>query len=412
MKNKSLKLLFCLTLLSVLFMILGCGSGGSQSVLQQESPEAAVMRISNDWRASTESPAVIVDASNRFIRQATVQETETNSSSNLSGKVIYLQDLISSETYKLEVVDVERVNDRAAVTCNFYYENGTLNIVFKLEFEEGKWWLDDVEITDKAFEKGEAAYLVEHYLYSGDHLDKIVRDDLIVDKIDAKVEAISRNDFDNYLFISTDTRNIATGTVLASDDSAYPLTLKLYYKKLADYTVTCYFLDESNNIVSEKTESIAGKGFIGDTIKIEEKDYKTFDGYELIAEIISETIKNITEITLKDGEANELKFYYKLEKGDEPEKGDKITGTITDEGGHAIAASIQLFKVNDEGKAVPVEKNGESWIIRTEDGKYTFEDLEQGTYLLVVSANGYEPKTIKVSLPEDSNNNVRANIQL
>ena len=401
MNNKALKYIFGLMLLSVV-MIAGCGSGGSQSVLTQESPESAVMRISDSWRVSATSPSVVVDSNNRFIRQASAQETDSENTSDSGKKVIYLKDLSGgSDSYKLEVVNVERTDNTAAVTCNFYYEKGTLIVVFKLVFEDGKWWLDDVEITDEAFEDGEAAYLVEHYLYSGDTLDKVVSDDMIIDKVGAKVEAKSRSDFDNYLFISTDTRNIATGTVLASDDSAYPLTLKLYYKKLAKYTVTYYFLDESNNVLSEKTESIDGTGFVGDTVKFEEKDYKTFTGYSLISKDISETIKNITEITLKDGEANELKFYYELEKGD-----NVIEGNVTDEEGNPLTVTIKLYKVNENGDADYLET------LECENGQYYFDELEDGDYLLVISAKGHEPKTIKMTLPESEEKNTRANIRL
>lgn len=405
MKNKSLKLLFCLTLLSVLFMILGCGSGGSQSVLQQESPEAAVMRISNDWRASTESPAVIVDANNRFIRQATVQETETNSSSNLSGKVIYLQDLISSETYKLEVVDVERVNDRAAVTCNFYYENGTLNIVFKLEFEEGKWWLEDVIITDSPFAKGEAGYKTIHHLMVGKtEPNPDLYSDFGKGKIGEEVEAEPKT-IDGFMFDPDYPNTIATGTILATTDSGYPLTLELYYRKLATYTLTIYLLDENNN-VSPRTTEVKGVGYVGDKASLTKEDLeRTLTGYSLITEKISDTIKNITEIELQDSNTNELKLYYKLDETN-PET-NKISGTISDEKGN-IAATIQLFKVNEDGEAVPVERDGKPLIISTENGEYSFEGLEDGIYLLVVTANGYEPKTIKVTLPQD----VRANIKL
>ena len=404
MNNKGLKYIFGLMLLAVL-MVVGCGSGGSQSVLQEESPETAVMRISDSWRTSTTSPSVVVDKNNRFIRQANVQETDPESSSNPGKKVIYLKDLAGGSPYELEVVNVDRFDNEASVTCNFYYESGTLIIVFKLVFEDGKWWLDDIEITDKAFEKGEAAYLVEHYLYSGDNLDKVVSDDLIIDKIDAKVEAKPRNDFDNYVFISTDTRNIATGTVLASDNSAYPLTLKLYYKKLTNYTVTFYFLDKSNNIVSDKTIGIDEIGFVGETVKFEEENYETFEGYKLISNDISDRIKNITEITLKDGEANELILYYELE-GVQPEEGNEIKGTVTDEEGNPLAVSIQLYKVNEKGDTDYIET------LESENGEYYFNELEDGDYLLVIYASGHEPKTIKVTLPDTEKSNTRANIKL
>ena len=148
MKNRSFKYIFSLMLLSAL-LIVGCGSGGSQSVLKQESPETAVMRISESWRGSVPSPSVVVDTNNNFIRQATAQETDSNTTSNSSGKVIYLKDLAGGEPYELKVTDVKKADNTAEVTCKFYYNNGTLVIVFKLIFEDDKWWLDDVEIKEE-----------------------------------------------------------------------------------------------------------------------------------------------------------------------------------------------------------------------------------------------------------------------
>ena len=81
MNNKALKYIYGLMLLSVV-VIVGCGSGGSQSVLTQESPESAVMRISDSWRVSSTSPSVVVDRNNRFIRQASAQETDSENTSD------------------------------------------------------------------------------------------------------------------------------------------------------------------------------------------------------------------------------------------------------------------------------------------------------------------------------------------
>ena len=161
MKNRSFKYIFSLMLLSAL-LIVGCGSGGSQSVLKQESPETAVMRISESWRGSVPSPSVVVDTNNNFIRQATAQETDSNTTSNSSGKVIYLKDLAGGEPYELKVTDVKKADNTAEVTCKFYYNNGTLVIVFKLIFEDDKWWLDDVEIKEEELGENEAYLYIYH----------------------------------------------------------------------------------------------------------------------------------------------------------------------------------------------------------------------------------------------------------
>ena len=73
MNYRIFKQIFSLMFLSVLFMIVGCGSGG-QPVLQQETPDAAVMRISESWRVSNSSPKVLVDNTNKFVRQARAEE--------------------------------------------------------------------------------------------------------------------------------------------------------------------------------------------------------------------------------------------------------------------------------------------------------------------------------------------------
>ena len=152
MNNRIFKLLFSLTLLSVLLMIVGCGSGGGQSVLPQESPEAAVMRLSNSWRYSTSAPAIEVDSNNNFVRQATADDNTNGGSSGASSKVITLTDF-SGNSYDLLLigVEVERVENTASIasiTTHFVYETGYLLIVFNLEFEEGQWWIENITITD------------------------------------------------------------------------------------------------------------------------------------------------------------------------------------------------------------------------------------------------------------------------
>ena len=404
MNNKALKYIFGLMLLSVI-LVVGCGIGGSQSVLTQESPETAVMRISDSWRVSTTSPSVVVDGNNRFIRQASSQETDSENASDSGKKVIYLKDLSGNEPYKLEVVNVEKADNTAAVTCNFYYDKGTLIVVFKLVFEDEEWWLDDVEITDKAFEEGEAGYQTIHHLMIGEkELNAGYYSDFGKGKIGEIIKAQPKT-FDGFKFVATYPNTIATGSILATTDSGYPLTLELYYRKLATYTFSIYLLGKDNSITS-KTTIYDSVGFVGDKVSLTDKDLqKTYTGYKLITKDISESIKNITGLELQDDNSNELKLYYELDGKTEPETSNKISGTITDETGN-IAATIQLFKIDEKGESVLVSS------LDTENGEYSFEDLEDGDYLLVISAKGHEPKTIKMTLPESEKTNTRANIRL
>ena len=95
MNNRIFKLIFSLTLLSVLFMIVGCGGGGSQGVVVQESPEAAVMRITESWRASGTSPSVVVDSNNKFVRQVVYENPEEQIKQQNEQQLQQIQQLIN-----------------------------------------------------------------------------------------------------------------------------------------------------------------------------------------------------------------------------------------------------------------------------------------------------------------------------
>ena len=431
MKNRLFKYIFSLLLFSVLLMV-GCGSGGGQSVLQQESPEDAVMRISNNWRASTDSPAVVVDANNRFIRQATDQESNSGSSSGAIGKLIYLKDLAGGAPYKLVVTDVKKGNDNTAtVTCDFDYVEGKLIIVFKLIFDEEKWWLDDVEIKDRPLEKGEASYIIIHHLMVGEkELEPGDHYDSIIGLIDEEVSAQPKS-FEGFDYIATYPNTISTGTVLARTDSRYPLTLELYYRKLAAYTLTIYFLNEDNSISTSTADVKKGIGYIGDKVSLTDDDLqRTYDGYKLITTAISDTIKNITEIDLQDDSLNELKLYYKVEEKIEPDPEEPeytISGVVTDKNNNNKPipnAVIKFFIVDENAQKGYSElyyndnSNEQVQITTDSEGKYDTSKIEnaefkEGTYLLVVEVRGYESQTIKVKLPKESKeNNFRANISL
>lgn len=120
--KKAYRYFLSLLMLSALFLT-GCGSSGSQRVISPERPENVVFKTATNWRASNSSPSY--------------------------GNV-KLYDL-ASNSYILTVSDVKVVDTEATVACYFNYvatDSGYLDLVFSLVFDEGKWWLDDVVITD------------------------------------------------------------------------------------------------------------------------------------------------------------------------------------------------------------------------------------------------------------------------
>lgn len=405
MKNRSFKYIFSLMLLSAL-LIVGCGSGGSQSVLKQESPESAVMRISNNWRASSSSPAVVVDSNNKFIRQATTQETDSNTTSNSSGKVIYLKDLAGGEPYELKVTDVKKADNTAEVTCKFYYNNGTLVIVFKLIFEDDKWWLDDVEIKEEELGENEAYYYIYHFDTDGNELFDVEQ---LIGTIGDSISAIGheKDDNDKFVYDADASANTINGKV-ESDGTK----LTIYYKRrTAEYTVIYNFYDENGNLVTSMTKEFTGSGNVGDNVDTSKITYTIPDGYELTEEPKSLVIN-------RDKDSNKFVFKYKLNKQEEEEKIYTITGVITDSEGKVANATIKFFKVNKEtGKAEACENNGQEIELTTDsNGEYSTSSLDyeftDGDYLLVVYKDGYESQTIKVTLPLDTAQDVRANITL
>ena len=408
-------------LLSALFMIVGCGGGGGQSVLQQESPESAVMRISNNWRASTDSPAVVVDANNRFIRQATDQDSSSSSSSSSSGKVIYLKDLAGGEPYKLEVVGVERVEDKATVDCRFYYESGALYIKFYLVFDEEKWWLEDVSITEEKLGKDEAYYYICHIGPDDKELfDQEQLKGTIGDSVSAKGH--EKDDNDNYVYDPDASSNTIEGKI----DSA-GLKLIIYYKRReAKYTVVYNFLDENGQLDNEKTKEFSGVGKVGDTVDLSEIEKSmSFDGYN------KNTVPESLVINRDENSNNFVFEYQKIKKTDpdpdptptpDPEEQKySISGAVTDSNGKVIddtEVTIKFYKLNDDGTYEACLDSSENEIvIKIQTGNYDTSTndyfFEEGEYLLVVTAEGYESQTIKVTLPKDSTaNNYRANISL
>ena len=409
MKNRSFKYIFSLMLLSAL-LIVGCGSGGSQSVLKQESPETAVMRISESWRGSVPSPSVIVDNNNKFIRQATDQDTNSNTTSNSSGKVIYLKDLAGGDPYELKVTDVKKADNTAEVTCKFYYNNGTLVIVFKLIFEDDKWWLDDVEIKEEELGENEAYLYIYHIGPDGKELynEPDQKKGTIGSTVYAKDYIIDDTNDPNYNLYEYKSALEDSITIGSSDNK-----LTLYYmRRTAVYTVYYYFYDENGKLNDSMTQIFTGTGNVGDDIDISKITYKIPDGYEKTKEPESLVIN-------RDKDSNKFEYSYKLNKKQEEEDKYTITGVISDSKGKVANATIKFFKVNKEtGKAEACENNGQEIELTTDsNGEYSTSSLNyeftDGDYLLVVYKDGYESQTIKVTLPlTDTAQNFRANITL
>ncbi len=313
MKSKTFKYIFSLMLLSAIFM-LGCGSGGSQSVLQQESPESAVMRISNNWRASSSSPAVVVDSNNKFIRQATTQETDSNTTSNSNSKVIYLKDIAGGEPYELKVTDVEKIDDYTAnVTCKFYYKNGSLVIVFKLIFEDDKWWLDDVEIKEEELGENEAYYYIYHLDPDGNELFDVEQ---LIGTIGDSISATGHEKDDNDKFVYDDDASANTINGKVESDGT---NLIIYYKRrTAEYTVIYNFYDENDKLNDSMTQTFTGlSGNVGDNVDTSKITYTIPDGYE-------QTEKPESLVINRNKDSNKFVFKYKLNKQEEEENKYKL----------------------------------------------------------------------------------------
>ncbi len=124
--KKAFKYLLGIMMLSALFLT-GCGGSSDKQIMESERPDAGVIRIANEIRASAARKA-----------------------SGPEGKVLKLYDL-SGNVYSLDVADITRSELDASVTCYFTYGTGSedvMTIVFTLKFDEGKWWFEEVDIKD------------------------------------------------------------------------------------------------------------------------------------------------------------------------------------------------------------------------------------------------------------------------
>ena len=124
--KKTFKYLLGIMMFSALFLI-GCGgSSNDKQILESERPDAAVIRIANEIRSSARA------------------------ASGAPAKVLKLYDL-AGNVYSLDVANITKTDLDATVTCYFTYGSGStdvLTILFNLVFDEGKWWFEDVDITD------------------------------------------------------------------------------------------------------------------------------------------------------------------------------------------------------------------------------------------------------------------------
>lgn len=124
--KKTYKCLFGLMMILALF-VAGCGSSANdKQIMESERPDAAVIRIANEIRSSARA------------------------ASGTPAKVLKLYDL-AGNVYSLDVASITRTDLDATVACYFTYGSGStdvLTILFNLVFDEGKWWFEDVAITD------------------------------------------------------------------------------------------------------------------------------------------------------------------------------------------------------------------------------------------------------------------------
>ena len=425
-------------------------------------------------------------------------------------------------------MNVEKLGATASVKCSFLYgADGYLILLFTLEFDEGKWWLSEVDIIDQKLEEGKAIYTVQHiritpegkyeieqtievgdigstayvtpkttyqsYEFMSEHPDNKLSDTITEDgnmilkvyyKYAEKVEYLinyilldangkvvkeipetnwgvigstysvdTTKKIEDYIFLESDERNKLSGTI----EAGKTLELLVYYQynKKANYTVK--YLDSITK--KEIKETYTGSDVIGKTITI---DAPTITDY-----VYSKESKN-TGTVLEDGSL-EITLYYdckyasytvmyleygtenEIQKSDVYEKadvGDKITvvdappikgytyrsdsinygevlldgslviklyyektqgyeisGEVRDEKRNLlIDATVQVFNASDPKTCIKETETDEN-------GKYSIIVEELGTYILVITGEGYESQTIRVEV-DGSNKEVRANFKL
>lgn len=464
MKKNVFKFIFGLMLISAI-LIVGCGGGGGQSVLQQESPESAVMRITESWRASGNSPSIVVDSNGNFVKYIRAgEDVEQNYQDSLYKKEISLNDL------HLMIIDKEIENNKAKVICRLLAIESDSNnssdsehkttdstsitqegepyrsirlaetsdgkptsesepstqpsfsedlfIIFFLEYDEGKWWLSDVEVTDKdptitptpdptpGPDKEEyAEYTIKYINFT---TEKIIKDRKDKGIINTKIILSDKEkELEGYSFVADKS---TTDGIIDADGT---LVLTLYFIPVENEKIsyTVKYINSNNketidekNIEGKKGQQIIIKGSNGLNIEI--------PGYIFV------TTNPDKETIILEEEGTVISLYY--------EKVYTISGYLTDSKNSSNViknATIKFYIVDqnaEKGYSIFYDDEGRQVQIKTDDkGFYDTSKIEsvvfkEGTYLLVVEAEGYESQTKKVTLPPEtsSSSNIRANIYL
>lgn len=132
-----------LMLIGVAFYLVGCSGGGSSpgSAVQAETPEVAVSRIFDNWRAGS-APVFAIGGDGSITAQT----------STSTDRYILFRDL-SGKEWQLKFLDVVYTSDSAA-TVNTQYTSdlnstiGGLKIGFNMIKDSGLWSLAGLTITE------------------------------------------------------------------------------------------------------------------------------------------------------------------------------------------------------------------------------------------------------------------------
>lgn len=131
-----------LALLCMVALLVGCSGGGSTGAsVQSESPEAAVNKIVENWRAGS-APVFAIGSGGNVVAQTTTTEA----------RYIRFRDLSGNE-WKLRFLDVVYASTvQAVVNTEYLFESNTsiggLKIGFNMIKDAGVWYLDGLQITE------------------------------------------------------------------------------------------------------------------------------------------------------------------------------------------------------------------------------------------------------------------------
>lgn len=480
MKNRIFKLIFSLTLLSVLFMIIGCGSGGGgQKIAVQASPEEAVYKVFDSWRVSPEnSPSIVVDSRGNFVRQATADDESTTTDGQQSGSdpkplegekasgTIIIRKLYapSDQPLVFNIYWKNVVDTKAYVYCK--EANDTLYLTFILEFDENKWWIEDVIVTDESNQK--PMFIVKYQDLDGNNISAAGEKAGIFTGEIGQVIKISDLiiKLEGYEYVKSSPEQ----TTVTIEKNGNNLEIILYYRKISSPNKGKYIIQRINKNSNEViTTSSEFEGNDGEPITVS-SDYLTYKGYSFL-----ENESVITNLKIKAGETIVIKLYFlALEEtqkytikyldsnetpipdypavtregiiGDiEVNKGDildipgykyladksetkgklekdkelvfklyyekiineyTISGLVKDSSGALLSgALIQVFNANNPNTLIATYET-------ESNGSYTVKVPSEGKYLLVISGYGYTPQTITVNVPDTTSSSTRANIKL